>query len=50
MTSAVLPLGPLERAFVASLQRLEPQTPEAVLLAERQSAGRGRRGRRGPRR
>jgi len=33
MTSAVLPLGPLERAFVASLQRLEPQTPEAVLLA-----------------
>lgn len=33
MTSAVLPLGPLERAFVASLQRLEPQAPEAVLLA-----------------
>jgi len=33
MTAAVLPLGPLERAFVASLQRLEPQTPEAVLLA-----------------
>ncbi|MCZ4127044.1 exodeoxyribonuclease V subunit alpha [Stutzerimonas balearica] len=33
MTSAVLPLGPLERAFVASLQRLEPQAPESVLLA-----------------
>ena len=28
-----LPLGPLERAFIASLQRLEPDTPEAVLLA-----------------
>ncbi len=33
MTLADLPLGPLERAFVASLQRLEPQAPEAVLLA-----------------
>lgn len=28
-----LPLGPLERAFVASLQRLEPETPETVLIA-----------------
>ncbi|WP_313476439.1 exodeoxyribonuclease V subunit alpha [Stutzerimonas kunmingensis] len=28
-----LPLGPLERAFIASLQRLEPDTPETVLLA-----------------
>ncbi len=28
-----LPLGSLERAFVASLQRLEPDAPEAVLLA-----------------
>lgn len=28
-----LPLGPLERAFVASLQRLEPAAPETVLLA-----------------
>ncbi|MGE6530424.1 exodeoxyribonuclease V subunit alpha [Pseudomonas sp. NPDC077382] len=28
-----LPLGPLERAFVASLQRLEPEASEAVLLA-----------------
>jgi exodeoxyribonuclease V alpha subunit len=28
-----LPLGPLERAFVASLQRLEPEAPEPVLLA-----------------
>jgi len=27
------PLGPLERAFVASLQRLDPGVPEAVLLA-----------------
>ncbi len=27
------PLGPLERAFVASLQRLDPDAPEAVLLA-----------------
>ncbi|MBS68447.1 MAG: exodeoxyribonuclease V subunit alpha [Pseudomonas sp.] len=33
MTLADLPLGSLERAFVASLQRLEPQAPEAVLLA-----------------
>ncbi len=33
MTLADLPFGPLERAFVASLQRLEPQAPEAVLLA-----------------
>lgn len=33
MTLADIPLGPLERAFVASLQRLEPQAPEAVLLA-----------------
>ncbi|MCQ2028072.1 exodeoxyribonuclease V subunit alpha [Stutzerimonas zhaodongensis] len=28
-----LPLGPLERAFIASLQRLEPETPDMVLLA-----------------
>lgn len=28
-----LPLGPLERAFIASLQRLEPETPDIVLLA-----------------
>ena len=33
MTLADLPLGPLERAFVASLQRPEPQAPEAVLTA-----------------
>ncbi|MCG6541170.1 exodeoxyribonuclease V subunit alpha [Pseudomonas sp. KSR10] len=33
MTFADLPLGPLERAFVASLQRLEPQTPDEVLVA-----------------
>ncbi|TLX61247.1 exodeoxyribonuclease V subunit alpha [Stutzerimonas nosocomialis] len=33
MTFADLPFGPLERAFVASLQRLEPDTPEPVLLA-----------------
>ncbi|MBK3870041.1 exodeoxyribonuclease V subunit alpha [Pseudomonas stutzeri] len=30
---AELPLGPLERAFVASLQRLEPDASEPVLLA-----------------
>ena len=28
-----LPLGPLERAFIASLQRLEPETRDTVLLA-----------------
>jgi len=28
-----LPLGPLERAFIASLQRLEPETSDMVLLA-----------------
>jgi exodeoxyribonuclease V alpha subunit len=28
-----LPLGPLEHAFIATLQRLEPDTPDAVLLA-----------------
>ena len=33
MTLADLPLGPLERALVASLQRLEPAAPEPVLLA-----------------
>ncbi|WP_217475947.1 exodeoxyribonuclease V subunit alpha [Stutzerimonas stutzeri] len=33
MTFADLPLGPLERAFVASLQRLEPLTPDEVLVA-----------------
>src|SRR6218665_3352951 len=33
MSLADLPLGPLERAFVASLQRLEPEAPEAVLVA-----------------
>src|SRR3546814_12507915 len=33
MTFADLPLGPLERAFVASLQRLEPEASEPVLLA-----------------
>jgi len=33
MTLADLPLGPLERAFVASLQRLDPQASEPVLLA-----------------
>jgi len=33
MTLADLPLGPLERAFVASLQRLEPHASEPVLLA-----------------
>lgn len=32
-TMLSLPLGPLERAFVAMLQRLEPQTPRSVLLA-----------------
>ncbi|NKQ09593.1 exodeoxyribonuclease V subunit alpha [Pseudomonas sp. SST3] len=30
---ADLPLGPLERAFIASLQRLEPQASEPVLIA-----------------
>ena len=33
MTLAALPLGPLERAFVASLQRLDGDAPEAVLFA-----------------
>ena len=33
MTLADLPLGPLERAFVASLQRLDPHASEPVLLA-----------------
>lgn len=33
MTLAALPLGPLERAFVDSLQRLDPEAPEAVLIA-----------------
>ncbi|MGE4406184.1 exodeoxyribonuclease V subunit alpha [Pseudomonas sp.] len=33
MKLADLPLGALERAFVASLQRLEPEAPEAVLVA-----------------
>ncbi|WP_258190313.1 exodeoxyribonuclease V subunit alpha [Stutzerimonas azotifigens] len=33
MTFADLPFGPLERAFLASLQRLEPEAPETVLLA-----------------
>lgn len=33
MTLAELPLGPLERAFIASLHRLDPQAPEAVLAA-----------------
>ena len=33
MTLADLPLGPLERAFVASLQRLDPRASEPVLLA-----------------
>ena len=33
MSLLELPLGPLERAFIASLHRLEPQAPEAVLLA-----------------
>src|SRR5690606_6303613 len=28
-----LPLGPLERAFVASLQRLDPKASESLLLA-----------------
>jgi len=28
-----LPLGPLERAFIASLQRLEPESPDNVLVA-----------------
>lgn len=28
-----LPIGPLERAFIASLQRLEPEAPDTVLLA-----------------
>ncbi len=28
---STLPLGPLERALLASLQRLEPQAPDAVL-------------------
>lgn len=30
---AELPLGPLERALVASLERLEPQAPRSVLIA-----------------
>ncbi|WP_028238805.1 exodeoxyribonuclease V subunit alpha [Stutzerimonas azotifigens] len=33
MTLADLPFGPLERAFLASLQRLDPQAGESVLLA-----------------
>ena len=33
MTFSTLPLAPLERALVASLQRLEPNTREAVLAA-----------------
>ncbi|EQM81383.1 exodeoxyribonuclease V subunit alpha [Stutzerimonas stutzeri] len=33
MTFTDVPLGPLERAFVASLQRLEPEASEPVLLA-----------------
>lgn len=33
MTLADLPLGPLERAFVASLQRLDPNAAPAVLAA-----------------
>lgn len=33
MTFADLPLGPLERAFVASLQRLEPDASDEVLVA-----------------
>ncbi|MBA1261855.1 exodeoxyribonuclease V subunit alpha [Stutzerimonas stutzeri] len=33
MSLAELPLGALERAFVASLQRLDPEAPEAVLIA-----------------
>ncbi|MCQ4235893.1 exodeoxyribonuclease V subunit alpha, partial [Pseudomonas stutzeri] len=32
-TLAQLPLGALERAFIASLQRLEPTAPAPVLLA-----------------
>ncbi|SIP87479.1 exodeoxyribonuclease V subunit alpha [Aquipseudomonas alcaligenes] len=31
MSLGKLPLGPLERALLASLQRLEPQAPDAVL-------------------
>ncbi|MDG9925194.1 MULTISPECIES: exodeoxyribonuclease V subunit alpha [unclassified Pseudomonas] len=31
MTLTDLPIGPLERALLASLQRLEPQAPDAVL-------------------
>ncbi|MEK1904275.1 MAG: exodeoxyribonuclease V subunit alpha, partial [Pseudomonas sp.] len=33
MTLSDLPLGPLERALVDSLRRLDPQAPEAVLAA-----------------
>ncbi|MCF7201250.1 exodeoxyribonuclease V subunit alpha [Pseudomonas oligotrophica] len=33
MSLADLPLGPLERAFVASLQRLEPEAADNVLMA-----------------
>ncbi len=33
MSLSALPLGPLERAFVDSLQRLDPQASEAVLAA-----------------
>ncbi|MES2819209.1 MAG: exodeoxyribonuclease V subunit alpha [Pseudomonadota bacterium] len=33
MSLGDLPLGPLERAFVDSLRRLEPQAPDAVLAA-----------------
>jgi exodeoxyribonuclease V alpha subunit len=33
MSMLDLPLGPLERAFIASLQRLEPATPDTVLAA-----------------
>ncbi len=39
MSLSALPLGPLERAFVDSLQRLDPQASEAVLAAAALTCG-----------
>ncbi|WP_137886058.1 exodeoxyribonuclease V subunit alpha [Pseudomonas sp. 2FE] len=39
MSLSALPLGPLERAFVDSLQRLDPQAGEAVLAAAALTCG-----------
>lgn len=39
MTLADMPLGPLERAFVVSLERLQPDVPESVLVAAALTCG-----------